>query len=445
MIALKFALAVPAIALLAVGAIDLRAVAADRATYQTVAEAAALAGARELGMAVDSDAPAARAEAWAQAQLAELTGTPRAQVKANVIELPTRQRAIKVSVTGRRMSFFGNLLPPGGWRIEADATAASVSTMPLCVLAHSPEAGPVLRMKNTAKVDAPGCLIHSNADIRVDLLAKMTTGAAQAVGRTQGSILKAAHSGAPPMDDPYIDLDFSPPVACPSNPPKTEVTSDTTLQPGVHCGDYQVAGSAQLTLAPGEHWFVDGLLTMKGASRLVAQDAVLIFDRAAFAFAGNARVNLRGREQGRFAGFVIVGLAPPGGSWCGVPAPPPPPGGGGLLGGLVGGVAGLLGDVVGDVLALVDLDACTNATGSLFVMASDNVDVLEGVVYTPASMFVVSGKNRVAEAADWTVMIVRKLQIVGSPTLVINADYGASPVPVPDGVGDRVGALRLID
>lgn len=125
--------------------------------------------------------------------------------------------------------------------------------------------------------------------------------------------------------------------------------------------------------------------------------------------------------------------------------PPPGKGGGGLLGGVIGGVGGLLDSVVGDVLALADLDACSRATGSVFVMASDSVDVLEGVVYTPASTFVVSGKTRVADAADWTVMIVRKLQIVGNPTLVINADYGASPVPVPDGVGDRVGSLRLID
>ena len=52
---------------------------------------------------VTSGMPAARAESWAQGQLSELTNHPDAKVKAEVIQLPTRQRAIKVSVEGRRL------------------------------------------------------------------------------------------------------------------------------------------------------------------------------------------------------------------------------------------------------------------------------------------------------------------------------------------------------
>jgi len=39
-----------------------------------------------------------------------------------------------VAVDGHRPSFFANLLPPGGWNIHTQATAATVGRIPLCVL-----------------------------------------------------------------------------------------------------------------------------------------------------------------------------------------------------------------------------------------------------------------------------------------------------------------------
>lgn len=436
-IALKFALAVPALALLAVGAIDLRAVAADRALYQQVAEAAALTGARELALAVNEAGPIERAETWGEAQLAELGVTNAPNITASVIDVGSGRRALKVAVSGKRPSFFGNLLPPGGWHIDADATASAVSTMPLCVLTHSRESADVLKLKNQSKIDAPACLLHSNGRVKVDRSARITAGATQARLTASGSILAAPHTGAPPIDDPYIAIDFRNPTTCPRDPPKTEIETATTLQPGLHCGEIKVKDGAQLTLAPGEHWFGRGLLKLEKTSWLVGTDVVMIFDGAAFEFKDQSRVSLTGRKEGKYAGFVIVGLAPPGGTWCGVPGADGDDADDdedddddGLIGGIVGG--------------LLDTDPCAVAVGSKFTMASDNVDVLEGVVYTPAALLIVTGKNRVAEAADWTVMIARRLEIVGSPTLVINANYGASDVPVPDGVGNKVGKMRLI-
>ncbi len=77
-------------------------------------------------------------------------------------------------------------------------------------------------------------------------------------------------------------------------------------------------------------------------------------------------------------------------------------------------------------------------------MASDNVESLDGVIYMPVSRLIVEGRNEIAEASDWTVMIVESLEVRGSPTLTINADYGNSPVPVPAGLGRRDAELRLL-
>ena len=56
----------------------------------------------------------------------------------------------------------------------------------------------------------------------------------------------------------------------------------------------------------------------------------------------------------------------------------------------------------------------------------------------------VEGKDEVARDSAWTVIVARMLQLKGSPSLIINANYAASDVPVPDGVGPRSGGAQLV-
>ena len=42
-------------------------------------------------------------------------------------------------------------------------------------------------------------------------------------------------------------------------------------------------------------------------------------------------------------------------------------------------------------------------------------------------------------------IVAASLMLTGSPNVFINADYGASDVPVPGGVGPRPGGSRLIN
>lgn len=101
------------------------------------------------------------------------------------------------------------------------------------------------------------------------------------------------------------------------------------------------------------------------------------------------------------------------------------------------------GQTIEQILDLVRPDDCL--LGSEFAMSSDRVERLDGVIYFPVSHLIVEGKNPVAEGSDWTVMIVRSLEVRGSPTLVINADYSGAVVPVPAGVGTQGGVVRLVD
>jgi hypothetical protein len=66
------------------------------------------------------------------------------------------------------------------------------------------------------------------------------------------------------------------------------------------------------------------------------------------------------------------------------------------------------------------------------------------VIYVPDAQLIVDGSADVARDSAWTVIVARMLQLKGSPSLVINANYSSSSVPVPDGVGPRAGGSQLI-
>ncbi|MBF0665808.1 MAG: hypothetical protein IR159_09765, partial [Brevundimonas sp.] len=80
-----------------------------------------------------------------------------------------------------------------------------------------------------------------------------------------------------------------------------------------------------------------------------------------------------------------------------------------------------------------------------FVVSADHVESLLGVIYVPSARLIVEGSSDVARDSAWTVIVAEELQLKGSPSLFINANYDASDVPVPNGVGPRTGGSRLID
>ena len=400
-IALKFALAVPGLAVLVLGGVDLYAVQADRARLQSIADAAALAGARELGLAVDAAGPEGRALSYIEAQLSEWAHGPQSITPSvEVVTLASGERALHAVLDANRTSFFGNMLPPGGWNMHAEATATSIAVTPLCVLVHGETGSEVLRAKDSSQIRAPACLVHSNHDIRVEGVARITAAAVQAVTRAQGSISPEPATGAVAIEDPFASLDLNAEllrrtVGCTVRRIPLVVTSGRhVLSPGVHCNGISIEGTAELVLQPGEHWFLQGALVIKEAARLSGENVVLIFDQASkFEFKDRAMVNLEGREEGAYAGLVMV---------------------------------------------------ADRGNRQDFIISSDQVESLLGVIYVPDATLIVEGSADVARESSWTVIVSQRLELKGSPQLFINANYTASDVPVPEGVGPSSGGSRLL-
>lgn len=395
-IALLFALSAPAVVLIAVGAVDLGNVQTSRIKLQDIADTAALAGANELGFAINDSVAIERAKVFVQAHVIEWKGAPEIRPQVTVFRREG-QRIIQVVLDGHSPSFFANMLPPGGWNYRAEARAVSVGLTPLCVLVSGDGGSKMLNVKDTGRISAPQCLVHSNRDILVEG-GSIAAYQVQAVTSARGVISPTAGTGAAPIEDPFKALNLKQQAPCPLVDQATPdvLTGKFHLSPGVHCGDFKMSGDSVLVLDPGEHWFLEGKLEMKGNSRLEGSDVVLFFDKKSkFDFKDHSTVNLDGRKRGAYAGMVIV--------------------------------------------------AARGNTHD-FGISSDHVESLLGVIYVPdAQLIVDGGKADIARDSAWTVIVARALQLKGAPSLIINANYAASDVPVPTGVGPRDGGSQLVD
>jgi len=103
----------------------------ERSRMQAAVDAAALAGARELAVAGGAARDASGfAEAFALNQVTDLA--PRVSMNFTASQTVN---GFQVSGVGLRASFFGNMVPPGGFKIEVSAIAESLNQQPLCILA----------------------------------------------------------------------------------------------------------------------------------------------------------------------------------------------------------------------------------------------------------------------------------------------------------------------
>lgn len=397
-IALAFAFIGPAVILLGVGAVDLFAVHTAKVRLQSIADAAALAGAPSLALATDGAAAKERAASFVAGAMSDWSEGPSFEGSYEVVD-QGGQRAIRVLLRGHRPSFFANLLPPGGWNFQGDATATSLGLVPLCVLVTADTNARVLNITDTGRIAAPACMVHSNRDILVEG-GSITAAAVQAVTSASGAISPTPGTGAARIADPFaaLDLDRSGLTDCVVGAvlePLKLAVGVTRIRPGIHCGGLEISGTAAVVLEPGEHWFRRGSLIVKDGARLQGDDVVLFFDTASrFQFIDNALVSLSGRTSGAYAGIVM---------------------------------------------------GATRDNRQDFIISSDNVDSLLGVIYVPTARLVVQGRADVARDSAWTVIVARSLQLTGAPSLFVNADYDATTVPVPKGVGPRAGGARLVE
>jgi Flp pilus assembly protein TadG len=403
-IALITAVAALPISLAVVCAVELTALSGERAKMQAAVDAAALAGAREIGVSGGAERNIkAFTERFATEQTQEII--PHVRTRFTAEQLPGG--SIQIDGVGVRNSFFGNMVPKGGFVIRVRSLAEALNQQPLCVVATgSSTVTLAIDATERGRILAPDCMVHSNANIQLSDQAEIDAGTIQASGVAEGDgYSPEANDGALVLRDPFKSRGIKRKNACPAwpapsgAPPSgplptgapaagvapTRVISSGVLQlkPGILRWRYSAKGTGQIKLAPGEYYFCEPL-TIEEQASLIGDNVVLIFENGALNATGNARVSLTGRRSGSWAGFVLVSTR-------------------------------------------------ENQTDT--IISSTFVDKLLGIIYFPNSNLFVDAQGSVAEDSLWSVVIARTIALKGETTLVINDNYAGSGVPVPKGVG----------
>ena len=392
-VAIFFALALPAALIIALGAIELMNVTKDRSRLQDMADATALNAASQMRLAAN-DQLLTRAETFAVAAASGLTARmDRPEIK--FIEERGVPRGVEVALTARRPSFFGNLLPPGGFVIQAIARAQQLGRTPLCVLGTSPSRSDVLNLRS-GSIIARSCMVYSNKDISLGAGSLIDAAAVQAAGAISGGTVANSGTGAAPLEDPLSAMFISSnPGACQhsSGVKVDKVGQSIQVDPGIHCRHFDIENGT-LFFRPGVHHLKSGQLQLKKGARIEGENVTLVIWK-------NLEVKF---DDGQVPLLSLTGSQ---------------------------GGAGEAGHWAGFALAV------DPARGGDLTLNFREIRKLEGVVYAPTTRLIVPGGIDAAEITPWTVIVAQELRLEGGRRLQINADYAASAVPVPDGVGNK--------
>ena len=386
-----------ALALIVGGVVDYASLGNQKRDLQNVADGAALAAARELVVTAPTEMRLLSvAEAYVAANL-------KAEHIAVTAALGADKRSIEVSVAADPKVFFPGPIGANAKRQSASATAAIYGGGNVCMIGLDTKSGSTLNMKNKARLTAGGCAIYSNSldkhSITIQSNASVRASLVCAAGGVDGvkaAINPAAIEDCPPIEDPLASRPAPPIGGCTQT--DLEVKSVQTLTPGTYCGGLKVTGGTA-TLQPGVYVIKDGPLTVTAGGSLSGENAgfFLTGSKSVVTFDTTSHIDLSGPQKGPMSGLLFS-------------------------------------------------EDRTTTFAANHKFASDDARRLEGTLYFPNSKLLIEAKNPIADRSDYTVIIAREFELRDGPELVLKTNYGASNVPLPEGVGNRALArTRLIE
>jgi Flp pilus assembly protein TadG len=408
-LAMLFGLALPVLLLGAGAMMEYASLTSRRAQLQQAADTGALTAARELSLANADDT---RVVSVAKsAALASLAGGHQegsaATVGASVMD---KRSGVQVVVNETVVNLMGKVMSLPSSELEARATAKLSGGGRLCVLTLDPNAGAAIRLDTASKLTANGCSVQSNStdkkSIQVRdsgfLLAERICSSGGYEGRVGANVSPTPLTDCPPIKDPLASRPPPPvPASCDNGSlvpllPRKINGGNRTLDPGTYCGGLIVTNGANVTLREGTYIFNQGPLVVDKGSTLAGDYVGFYFngDLATMKLDFDSIINLSAPKTGTMAGLLIYS----------------------------------------DPKAVL---------GNKFKIFSDNARRLLGTIYLPRGDLYVDANKPIADQSAYTVIVARTIELQSGPNLVLNANYGATDVPVPQGVGPTGSTVAL--
>lgn len=368
-----------------------------RGDLQQAADAAAMAGAREIPLA-KSDVVLVQnsVRAFAAYRLVEDADASDDDLHSEDYDISVQVNdglsTVDVAISYAWTPFFAHLIVDGITPIRVNASARFVGRNNICVLGLKSTNTSVLLDKN-ARLTGNNCGLFTNSPDKSSL--KVNTGAmldasivcsAGGVDQTNATISPSPTTDCPVTEDPLKSR--PPPVVGSCDHTDMDLTSVTqTLNPGVYCGGLTIDGTSEITLNPGVYVMKDGGLNVAGQAILKGTGVGFYVTGAATPtkFSANTHVELSAPESGPLAGLLLFEDR--------------------------------------------NLGAILKHR-----ITSDDARKLIGTIYLPVGGLIVDAKNPVADQSAYTAIIAQTLELNMGPNLVLNSDYEATNVPVPSGI-----------
>ena len=397
-IAVSFAMALPAVLAVVGLASDYAMMTKVRQDLQHAADAAAIAGAREIPLAMSNTKQVASAvRSYAAYQLTKDSAASDAKLAAGNlsmdIEVVDDFSAVNVTITEAWTPFFLHFLDAGVTPIKVTATARFVGRNNICVLGLDGK-GPAVNLDQNSRLTGNNCGVFSNStdssglliDSGVTISAQIICSAGGASVSGSATVTPAPITDCPIVEDPLRNRAAPPVGSCDHN----KLTLDNvtaTLNPGVYCSGLSVRGSSNVTLNPGVYVMKDGGLNVSGTSSLAGEGVGFFITGKANStqFTAKTHIKLSAPKDGSMAGLLLF----------------------------------------------EDRNLSAKLTHRI---TSDDARKLLGTIYLPVGSLLIDAQQPVADQSAYTAIVARSLQLRMGPNLVLNADYGMTNVPVPAGI-----------
>lgn len=389
------------------GAVDAMSLSSQQTNLKSLADEAALSGAKQLIVS-------ARNETALKASIAAYIAdrAPRAAIRV-ASEINFENSTVAVALAERPIVRFPSPLRSIK-QVEAKSIAqASGQSGNVCMISLSNTAARSIDIRNKARVTGRECGIYSNSisssalkvSGNTSLVARLICVAGGVDGPIHKTDTTEVVTDCPRLNDPLASR-ARPNVGTCDYTNKV-VTSSEMLLPGTYCGGLEVDGG-QAKLASGEYIIKDGALRVTNGGSLQGSYVgfYLTGSDAVLDFGFSSTISLTAPKTGTLSGLLFFA-----------------PG------------ANTYNTTIGTSAKL----ATTHA------IRSDDARRMVGTIYLPGGKLLIDGRSPIADQSEYTVIIAEGIELQNGPNLILRSDYDLSDVPVPDGVGPVTNVnLRLI-
>ncbi len=380
-------------------AVDYASMARIRSNLQQATDAAALAGANELKLAGASESTVNSVAT--DLVVANASHDTRDNVSVGTAILD-ESNGVTVTASYVWQPIILHHISSSVMPIETSATAQISGSANICVLGLAAEEQRTVALDNTATITGNNCGVYSNSShsraIQADADSQIVASVICAVGGASGTpsaFTPNAVSDCPAIPDPLAGRAEPGVGSCDHN--NTQITDQNIiLNPGVYCGGIKIDGESNVVFNPGVYTIKGNRLIVLGNSTITGVNVgfYLADDPATFEFKDETTIELTAPVDGPLAGILVF-----------------------------------------DSRDVVD--------GRRHMINSNNAKILIGTFYLPASTLRINTVAPVAAESAFTAIIAHKVELLENPNLVLNADYGSTDIPVPEGlVGNQVVLVR---